>query len=204
MLSQQTITNMREKSAWDSCIVYMYIYGTTSVFNWQVYKYNEHKVKQTLCALHKSHKGVSKSRAQTMLVQEASLVHKSHLYRLRLNKSQPKQTHSSALSICNNVWMAVGINGVQLFHVSSTKHIKLSKLLMITELWSVNKPTWICILKQRRAEHFSDLRLTIIFYHPSTGHPCVLLSSFLFSWLYSTKHKTIRAILEYYIILQII
>lgn len=84
----------------------------------QVYKINEHKVKQTLCTLHKGHKGMSKTCAQTMFVQEAGPVHKSHLYRLRLNKSQPKQTQGSALSICNSVWLAICTNGVQLFHVS--------------------------------------------------------------------------------------
>ncbi|XP_025415087.1 protein expanded [Sipha flava] len=96
----------------------------------KVYKNNEHKVKQTLCALHKGHKGVSKSRAQSMFVQEAGLVHKSHLYRLRLNKSQPKQTQGSAISMCNSVWLAICTNGVQLFHES------LSQALSCLFLWN--------------------------------------------------------------------
>ncbi|XP_050441165.1 protein expanded [Adelges cooleyi] len=96
----------------------------------KVYKNNEHKVKQTLSALHKSHKGVSKSRAQTLFVQEAGLVHKSHLYRLRLNKSQPKQTAGTALSICNSVWLAICTNGIQLFHES------LSQALSCLFLWN--------------------------------------------------------------------
>ncbi|XP_026814484.1 protein expanded [Rhopalosiphum maidis] len=96
----------------------------------KVYKINEHKVKQTLCTLHKGHKGMSKTCAQTMFVQEAGPVHKSHLYRLRLNKSQPKQTHGSALSICNSVWLAICTNGVQLFHES------LSQALSCLFLWN--------------------------------------------------------------------
>ncbi|XP_050054855.1 LOW QUALITY PROTEIN: protein expanded [Aphis gossypii] len=96
----------------------------------KVYKINEHKVKQTLCTLHKGHKGMSKTCAQTMFVQEAGPVHKSHLYRLRLNKSQPKQTQSSALSICNSVWLAICTNGVQLFHES------LSQALSCLFLWN--------------------------------------------------------------------
>ncbi|VVC24217.1 Hypothetical protein CINCED_3A013832 [Cinara cedri] len=96
----------------------------------KVYKNNEHRVKQTLCTLHKSHKGLSKSRAQTMFVQEAGLVHKSHLYRLRLNKSQPKQTQGSAFSICNSVWLAICTNGIQLFHES------LSQALSCLFLWN--------------------------------------------------------------------
>jgi len=85
----------------------------------QEYKINEHKVKQTLCTLHKGHKGMSKATAQTMFLQEVGVVHKSHLYRLRLNKSQPKQTQGCALSICNSVFLAIATNGVQMFHVSS-------------------------------------------------------------------------------------
>ncbi|XP_060836028.1 protein expanded [Rhopalosiphum padi] len=96
----------------------------------KVYKINEHKVKQTLCTLHKGHKGMSKTCAQTMFVQEAGPVHKSHLYRLRLNKSQPKQTQGSALSICNSVWLAICTNGVQLFHES------LSQALSCLFLWN--------------------------------------------------------------------
>lgn len=86
-----------------------------------MYKNTEHKVKQTLCALHKGHKGISKSRAQTMFVQEAGLVHKSHLYRLKLNKTQPKQAQGCAFSVCNSVWLAICTNGIQLFHVSPTQ-----------------------------------------------------------------------------------
>lgn len=84
----------------------------------QAYTKNEHKVKQTLCTLHKSHKGISKSLAQTMFIQEAGMLHKCHLYSLKLNKSQPKQSQGGALSICNNAWLAIFNNGIQLFHVS--------------------------------------------------------------------------------------
>ncbi|XP_050543075.1 protein expanded isoform X2 [Daktulosphaira vitifoliae] len=96
----------------------------------KVYKNSEQKVKQTLSALHKGHKGVSKSRAQTLFVQEAGLVHKSHLYRLRLNKTQPKQAAGTALSICNSVWLAICTNGIQLFHES------LSQALSCLFLWN--------------------------------------------------------------------
>ncbi|KAL4141579.1 hypothetical protein QTP88_004196 [Uroleucon formosanum] len=96
----------------------------------KVYKINEHKVKQTLCTLHKGHKGMSKTCAQTMFLQEAGVVHKSHLYRLRLNKSQPKQSQGSALSICNSVFLAISTNGVQMFHES------LSQALTGLFLWN--------------------------------------------------------------------
>ncbi|KAL5240423.1 hypothetical protein ACI65C_007833 [Semiaphis heraclei] len=94
------------------------------------YKINEHKVKQTLCTLHKGHKGMSKATAQTMFLQEVGVVHKSHLYRLRLNKSQPKQIQGCALSICNSVFLAISTNGVQMFHES------LSQALTGLFLWN--------------------------------------------------------------------
>ncbi|XP_022166959.1 protein expanded [Myzus persicae] len=96
----------------------------------KVYKVNEQKVKQTLCTLHKGHKGLSKTCAQTMFLQEAGVVHKSHLYRLRLNKSQPKQTHGSSLSICNSVFLSISTPGVQMFHES------LSQALTGLFLWN--------------------------------------------------------------------
>ncbi|CAI6344023.1 unnamed protein product [Macrosiphum euphorbiae] len=96
----------------------------------KAYKINEHRVKQTLCTLHKSHKGMSKTCAQTMFLQEAGVVQKSHLYRLRLNKSQPKQTQGCAMSICNSVFLAISINGVQIYHES------LSQALTGLFLWN--------------------------------------------------------------------
>lgn len=95
-------------------------------------------MKQTLNTLHQSHKGISKNLAQTMFVQMASPLHKAHLYRMKLNKSQPKQSQGGALSTCNNAWMAIFRNGIQLFHVSSENSNRLSCLTLITFIERVN------------------------------------------------------------------